>query len=59
MTETKPGFQPGKSGNPAGRPKGFRSKATLAPEAIFDGEGEAITRKAIEMALEGLSQAVP
>lgn len=53
MTEMKPGFQPGKSGNLAGRPKGSRSRATLALEAIFDGEAEAITRKAIEMALEG------
>lgn len=49
-------FEKGQSGNPAGRPKGSRSKATLALEAIFDGEGEAITRKAIELALEGEPQ---
>ena len=53
MTTRKPGFQPGQSGNPAGRPKGSRSRATQALEAIFDGEAEAITRKAIAMALEG------
>jgi hypothetical protein len=46
-------FQKGQSGNPAGRPKGLRNKATLAMEALLDGEGEAITRKAIELALTG------
>lgn len=50
--EGKP-FEKGQSGNPAGRPPGSRSRATRALEAIFDGEGEAITRKAIELALEG------
>jgi len=46
-------FKPGQSGNPSGRPHGSRNKATLALEAILDGEGEAITRKVIEKALEG------
>ena len=46
-------FRPGQSGNPDGRPKGSRNKATLAMEALLDGEAEAITRKAIEKALEG------
>lgn len=53
MTTRKPGFQPGQSGNPAGRPKGSRSKAMQALDAIFDGEAEAISRKAVEMALGG------
>ena len=53
MTTRKPGFQPGQSGNPAGRPKGARHRTTLAMEAILDGEAEALTRKAIEMALDG------
>ena len=54
-TDAKHGgqFKPGQSGNPSGRPHGSRNKATLALEAILDGEGEAITRKAIEKALEG------
>jgi hypothetical protein len=39
-------------GNP-GRPLGARHKATLAAEAILDGEAEALTRKAVEKALEG------
>ena len=58
MTDTKPGFQPGQSGNPAGRPKGSRNRSTLALEAIFEGKAEAITRKAIELALGGDTQAI-
>lgn len=46
-------FEPGKSGNPAGRPKGSRNKTTLLVEALLDGEAEVIARKAIEKALEG------
>jgi len=44
---------PGQSGNPNGRPKGSRHKTTLAIEKLLDGEGEEITRKAIEKAKEG------
>ncbi|MFT3986301.1 DUF5681 domain-containing protein [Aestuariivirga sp.] len=51
-------FQPGQSGNPAGRPSGSRNKATLAAEKLLDGETEALTRKAVEMALEGDGQAL-
>ena len=47
------GFQPGVSGNPSGRPRGSRNKATLAAEILLEGEAEALTRKAIAMALEG------
>jgi len=46
-------FEPGKSGNPNGRPKGSRNKTTLAIEALLEGESEAITRKLLEMAKEG------
>jgi hypothetical protein len=46
-------FVEGQSGNAAGRPKGSRNRATLAIEALLDGEAEAITRKVIEMALDG------
>src|SRR5271166_5794025 len=52
------GFKPGQSGNPAGKPKGARNKTTLAVEALLDGEAEALTRKAIEKALEGDSVAL-
>jgi Family of unknown function (DUF5681) len=46
-------FQPGLSGNPAGKPKGTRNKTTLAVEAPLDGEAETLTRKAIELAKAG------
>src|SRR3954447_20439553 len=46
-------FRKGKSGNPKGRLKGARNVATLACEALLDGEAEALTRKAVEMALDG------
>jgi hypothetical protein len=42
-------FQPG---NP-GRPKGSRHKTTQAMQALLDGEAAALTRRAIEMALNG------
>jgi hypothetical protein len=47
------GFQPGKSGNPAGRKAGSRNKVTLSMEALLEGEAEALTRTAIEKALAG------
>lgn len=47
-TRGKP-FEPG---NP-GKPRGARHKTTLAIEALLEGEHEALTRKAIEMALAG------
>jgi hypothetical protein len=46
-------FQKGQSGNPAGRRAGSRNKASLAVEALLDGEAEKLSRKAVEMALEG------
>ena len=46
-------FAPGQSGNPAGKAKGTRNRTTLAIEALLEGEADALTRKAIEMAKEG------
>jgi hypothetical protein len=46
-------FQRGISGNPTGRPVGSRHKSCLAAEALLEGEAEALTRKAVEMALAG------
>ena len=46
-------FEPGKSGNPNGRPKGARNRTTALAEGLLDGEAEAITRKLIDKALEG------
>ncbi len=46
-------FQKGRSGNPAGRRPGSRNRATLAAEVLLDGEAEALTRKAVDLALQG------
>jgi hypothetical protein len=43
----------GRSGNPAGKPRGARHKSTLAAEALLDGQAEALSRKAVELALAG------
>jgi hypothetical protein len=37
-TEKPMTFQPGQSGNPAGRPKGLRGKATILAEQLFELE---------------------
>ena len=47
------GFQKGQSGNPRGRPAGSRNNASLAVEAMLDGEAERLTRKCIDLALSG------
>lgn len=39
-------------GNP-GRPKGARNKNVLAVENLLDGEAEGLTRKAVDLALDG------
>jgi hypothetical protein len=39
-------------GNP-GKPKGTRHKATRAALALLDGEAEALTRRAVDLALGG------
>ena len=46
-------FGKGRSGNPRGRPLGSRNSATLAAEALLEGEAEKLTRKCIELALSG------
>ena len=40
------------TGNP-GRPKGSRHKSTLAMEALLQGQAEALTQKAVDLALGG------
>src|SRR6516165_4096077 len=45
-------FEKGRSGHPAGRRTGSRNKATIAA-ALLEGESEALTRKAVELALTG------
>ena len=46
-------FSPGVSGNPKGRAKGCRNRATRVAEMLLDGEARALTRKAIELAIAG------
>jgi hypothetical protein len=46
-------FQPGQSGNPAGRPRGLRNKKTIALEGLVDGEAEAVMQKMITLAKMG------
>ena len=41
-------FAKGRSGNPAGKPRGARNQATLAAEALFDGEAVFLDRWAPE-----------
>jgi len=46
-------FEKGQSGNPAGKPPGCRNHASRAAELLLDGEAEALTRKAVALALDG------
>lgn len=45
-------FQPGNTYD-KGRPAGSRNNVTLAAEALIQGQGEALSRKLIELALDG------
>ena len=46
-------FQPGQSGNPAGKPKGTRNRATQLAQALIDGKASEVVEKALELALAG------
>ena len=46
-------FQPGRSGNPAGRPRGSFRAGTRAAAALLDAQAEVLTEKLVEMALGG------
>jgi hypothetical protein len=50
--QSRPRGRPFSRGNP-GRKRGSRNRATVAANALVRGEQEAITQKAIELALQG------
>jgi len=51
-------FQPGQSGNPAGRPPGARNKKTLAIEAAFQADLDAVVARIRARAMEGHAPAM-
>jgi hypothetical protein len=46
-------FREGATGNPNGRPKGARNRATRLAEALLEGEAVPLMRKAIDLAKAG------
>jgi uncharacterized protein DUF5681 len=46
-------FAPGESGNPNGKPKGARNRATLLAEKLLEGTVEEVTPKLVEQAKQG------
>jgi hypothetical protein len=46
-------FAPGVSGNPAGKKKGTRNRATRLDEMLGEGTNAAVLEKAVEVAMEG------
>jgi hypothetical protein len=46
-------FQPGQSGNPAGKAKGTKNHATRLVEALIDGQAEELASRAVELAMAG------
>src|SRR6516162_8270791 len=46
-------FEKGRSGNPAGRPRGSRNRSKQVIEKLLDGEAAALTHKAVAFALAG------
>jgi hypothetical protein len=46
-------FQPGQSGNPAGRPRGSRNRRTIIVEELLDESAGELTRAVIALAIAG------
>src|SRR5437899_8894836 len=51
-TDNRGRFRKGQSGNPKGRPRGSRNKATLAVEELCGGGSARLTREVIDRALD-------
>ena len=51
-------FPKGKSGNPAGRPRGSRNKTSPLKDYLLEHENEQLVRILVDMALEGDKQAL-
>jgi len=58
-TKKQRGFQKGKSGNPAGKPKGVRNRATLMAEKLMQDDAEDVIRAVTEKAKQGDMTAGP
>lgn len=46
-------FQKGQSGNPSGRPRGSRNRATMLFQNLLEDDAEAVARKVLDMAKAG------
>ena len=46
-------FHKGESGNPAGRQRGSRNRTTILMQSLLEADGEALARKAIDLAKGG------
>jgi len=46
-------FQPGQSGNPAGRPRGSRNKRTILAERLLEDRAGEVTTAALDLAIAG------
>jgi hypothetical protein len=46
-------FQKGQSGNPAGRPRGSRNKATIRMQELLEQKAEQLVNKLVDVALAG------
>jgi len=57
-TQVNGRFKPGESGNPAGRPKGAKNKATLLAEEAMAEKVGAVVDKLVERALAGSTTAI-
>jgi hypothetical protein len=51
-------FQPGQSGNPAGRPRGARNRTTVLVESLIESDAEAFARQFVAQAKAGNARAL-